>query len=88
MISAVIGRLTRRPLFLTEYGVCGGQDHIRCLRNLGRLHKENARDGWLFRERLDASFPTRRSGAWTNVGPVRKATLQKNAYQAKLATPL
>ena len=45
------------PLFLTEYGVCGGQDYPRFLRNFERLGKDSAPDARLFREKLDRFLP-------------------------------
>jgi len=47
------GEQASEPLFLTEYGVCGGQDYPRFLRNFERLGKEQAPDARLFREKLD-----------------------------------
>jgi hypothetical protein len=41
------------PVFLTEYGVCSGQDYPRFLRNFERLGKDHAPDARLFREKLD-----------------------------------
>jgi hypothetical protein len=45
------------PLFLTEYGVCGGQDYPRFLRNFERLGEDSAPDARLFREKLDRFLP-------------------------------
>jgi hypothetical protein len=41
------------PLFLTEYGVCSGQDYPRFLRNFERLGKNRAPDAVLFLEKFD-----------------------------------
>jgi hypothetical protein len=45
------------PMFLTEYGVCSGQDYPRFLRNFERLGKEDAPDAHLFREKLERFMP-------------------------------
>jgi hypothetical protein len=51
------GSIDAEPLFLTEYGVCGGQDYPRFLRNFERLGKDSAPDARLFREKLDRFLP-------------------------------
>lgn len=51
------GSIDTEPLFLTEYGVCGGQDYPRFMRNFERLGKDSAPDARLFREKLDRFLP-------------------------------
>jgi len=51
------GARDAEPLFLTEYGVCGGQDYPRFLRNFERLGKDSAPDARLFRKKLDRFLP-------------------------------
>ncbi len=51
------GASDTEPLFLTEYGVCGGQDYPRFLRNFERLGKERAPDARLFFEKFNRFLP-------------------------------